>query len=169
MNPITRFLPSFVPSLGALMNPWVLLVLLSTITGAFFYGLHTGNARLESYQVAVRAVGQAQEARTADRIKSDKKAKEKANVENTRTKRALDVALNSLRVTAASRSNLPSAPTGSVRPDFICFDRADLTGAFRHRAEGVDRFRSRVLELIGEGAANTVDLDTAKTWIQDTR
>lgn len=159
-----RFLPSFLPGFGALANPWVLLILGSMLVGAYFYGLHTGNARLESYQVAVKAVGQAQEERTVAAIKLNKKAKEKTDREIKRklaasNARANDLA-NRLR-NSASGSVVPAAPAAPADPDRICFIRPNLDRALRE-------FTSGTAQLVGEGAGAVVGLDSLKLWSTDT-
>lgn len=51
---ITRFLPTFLPAIGPLLNPWVLLGFVLIVTGAagtgFFYGNRAGLSKLYEYQ-----------------------------------------------------------------------------------------------------------------------
>jgi hypothetical protein len=61
---------------------------------------------------------------------------------------------------AARRSVVPPAPEGTKRPDLACFDRAELDAA-------LGAYRRGVAELVGEGAACAVDLNTARRWWQE--
>ena len=52
---LTRFLPSFLPGVGALFNPWVLGAMAIALAGAWFYGYTVGRDRLDDY-IAKQAV-----------------------------------------------------------------------------------------------------------------
>lgn len=165
MNPIARFLPSLVPGLGALMNPWVLLILGGIVASAFFYGLHIGNSRLESYQIAVKAVGQAQEERTAQRIKDDQANKKETDrgykIKLAAANRFANALADQLRK-APSGGFVPAAPAGAPSPDRACFDRTQLDGALRN-------FAADTAGLIAEGDRGIIGLDTGKHWITNQR
>ena len=165
MNWLTRFLPSLVPGLGALVNPWVLLALLGALVGSFLYGLHIGNSRLESYQLAVRAVGQAQEERTAANIKTDKANKEATDRAHKTKLAAANRFANALADQlrkAPSGGFVPAAPAGAPSPDRACFDRSQLDGALRN-------FAADTAGLIAEGDRAIIGLDASKNWITNQR
>ena len=165
MNLIAKFLPSLVPGLGALANPWMLLILGAIVVSAFFYGLHIGNSRLESYQLAVKAVGQAQEERTAARIKSDKENKEVTDrahkIKLAAAIRFANALADQLRK-APSGGFVPAAPAGAPSPDRACFDRSQLDGALRN-------FAADTAGLIAEGDRAIIGLDASKNWITNQR
>ena len=160
---LARWLPGMLPGFGALLNPWLLLFLGAMSISAFFYGLHIGNSRLESYKVAVAAVGKAQEERTAARITADKKLKKeidndhktKLAASNTRSA-ALTVKLRA----ASGGSVLPAPGPGATSSDRTTFDRAELDRALRE-------FTAATAGLIGEGDAAVVGLDAGKKWVKE--
>lgn len=47
---ITRFLPSLLPAVSSLLNPWVLLVIASVLGLAWFKGYQHGAGKLETYR-----------------------------------------------------------------------------------------------------------------------
>lgn len=87
--------------------------------------------------------------------------KEKADVEHKTTVAALSTRIASLRHTAASTHSysLPTAPTGSKRPDLACFDRTEFERATGTTLEGLRR-------LTDQGDEATLSLNTAKAWAQ---
>mgnify|MGYP001586371696 CR=1 FL=1 len=146
-----------------ILNPWALLILGGIIVSAFFYGLHIGNSRLESYQLAVKAVGQAQEERTLQRIKDDKRIKKEADDAH-KIKHDKLVAYNralaaKLRKDAGG-SVLPPAPAGTASPERATFDRAELDRALRE-------FTAETAELLGEGDKAIIGLDAARAWAKE--
>lgn len=106
-----------------------------------------------------RAVMLAEDAkkRAEKQAENDRDAKERSDAENTKLRTDLAVSDKRLRDERASRSRVPPAPTGSRRPDLATFDRAELERAMAHLDE-------RGAGIAREGAAATVDLDTAKRW-----
>ena len=158
---ILRFLPGLTPALGALFNPWMILILAGVVAGAFFYGLHLGNSRLDAFRSAVAAVGEAQEARTIARIKRDKRLKQEIDREHEKRVIALSNRITSLvgKLRDDPGSGFVSTPaTGSESPD-ITFDRARLDRALRN-------FTAGTAELIGRCDKAIEDLNAAKGWIR---
>lgn len=157
---IARFLPNLLPAVGAFLNPWVLLAL--TLAGAslFGYGLHIGNQRLESYQIAVKAVGKVQEANTKRIIAENKSRKEKADASNTKLV-ADNAALNKqLRNERARRGYVPAAAPGAKSPNTAKVNRAELERA-------IQRLDERVSGIVAQCDKGRIDLDTAKDWAQE--
>lgn len=158
---ILRFLPGLGPAVGALLNPWMILILVGIVGGAFFYGLHLGNSRLESFRTAVAAVGEAQEKITAARIKRDKRLKQEIDREHTKRVTALSARIVTLvgeLRNNASGSVLPAPAPGAEGTD-ITFDRPQLDRALRN-------FTAGVAEIVGDGAKAVEDLNAAKGWIR---
>jgi hypothetical protein len=157
---LMKFLPGLAGGFGVFLNPWVLVILGVIVVSAFFYGLNIGNSRLESYQIAVKAVGQAQEDRTLRRIKDDKRIKKEAD-DAYKTKFGSVVTRNRALLAKLRKdtggSVLPPVPAGAASPDRAAFDRAELDRALRE-------FTSGAAELIGEGDKAVIGLDTAKGW-----
>ena len=89
----------------------------------------------------------------------DMQRKEKADVENLRSRTALDAATRKLRGSRASSSFVPPAPSCPSRPESACLDRAILERAIR-------TLDSEVQSLVDEGSRAVIDLDTAKNWAQ---
>lgn len=52
---LARFVPSLLPGLGAIANPWVLLVISAIAAGVWFHGYAKGRDRLDQY-IAAQAV-----------------------------------------------------------------------------------------------------------------
>lgn len=118
----------------------------------------------QAFKVQVDATGKAAAAEAARQKQTDELKKEKADAENAKTRGALAVALNSLRIQSDNRSfTVPTAPAGANRPDLACFDRAELERASR---ENLKRLRTGIRAVADEGTACTVDLNTAKQWEQ---
>jgi len=130
------------------------------MAASFFYGLSIGNERLESYQLAVKAVGQAQEANTKLRIAADKQRKEKADAANKKLvadNAALGKRLRNER--ARSRFVPPAAP-GARSPDTAKINRAELERT-------IQRLDDRVSGIIAQCDKGRIDLDTAKEWVKE--
>ena len=159
---ILRFLPGLTPALGALFNPWMILILVGVVAGAFFYGLHIGNSRLDAFKTAVAAVGEAQEKLTKERIKREKRLKQEIDREHEKR-----VAVLSGRIVDLVKrlqhdpggSVLPAPAPGTTGSQEACFDRPQLDRALRNFTSGAAR-------LLGEGAEAVEDLNAAKGWIR---
>jgi len=171
---LTRFLPNLIPSLGLFANPWVLLALLAALVGSFFYGLHIGNERLESYQIAVKAVGEAQEARTKLRIREQQNITKEKDRGHEKAYAALDdkfaIALGNyerLCKSVAGCGLLPPVPTtpssgvvgaGEAR---VCFDRTKLE---RGLDKSLERFYKESLGVLLRGDRSRADFATCASW-----
>lgn len=140
--------------------PWAALAVVLAMTASFFYGLKVGNDRLESYKMVVRAVGEAQEARTAQRIAADKQRKVKTDEQVTIDRKRIAALSRSLRDERARGRFVPAAPASAASPDTAKVNRAELERALQQLDAGVS-------ELIAEGDQGRVDLDAAKGWAQD--
>jgi len=155
-----------VPNLS--VTAWIGLGALVIILG-LSVGLKVQTMRLnavkheyEVFQVQVKTLGEAQEQKTKLVDADNKAKKEKSDAENAKTHATLTVALNGLRAQHPSSSFVPSAPSGTSRPDLICFNRADYI-----RTDGI--FTSGARGLSDEGTAATLDLNTAKEWATKAR
>lgn len=123
--------------------------------------LDTCKSEHAAFVAQVKAAGDAQNAAAKLKDAENQTRMERANSENATAKSRLAIALNSLRQSNPGRSELPPAPAGSSRPDLACFDRAEYL-----RADGIatQKLFAGARGLADEGAAATVDLDTAKRW-----
>lgn len=127
--------------------------------GIYMKGRHDVQVHFDEFKATVKAVGEAQEARTRERITQDKQRKVKADEDN---RRALDVfraGIERLRRERAGGGQLPPAPADSGRPDLACYDRAELQRAYGKLVADV----RRVADQCSEEAVN---LNTAKSWAQ---
>lgn len=166
---ISRFLPTLVPGLGALLNPWVLLGAVLVLAGAFFYGLHIGNDRLEDYKAAVAAAGKAQEAWSKQRAVDQQKLTKEKDREYER--RMSDVSTKLAAAERRLRDNtrrgvLPpisgaTAGSGAVGSTAICFRRAELDQAL---GEALQRLLTGSQKLIRDGEAARAVADTCTSW-----
>lgn len=97
----------------------------------------------------------------AAKDEENRKAKEKADVANAKTKRDLAGLYDAYRSLRDQRrgSLLPEAAPGSASPERITFDRKGFDNA-------LSGFDSGVTGLLKEGDSAIVDLDTAKRWAQ---
>ena len=135
-------------------------VLFAGYTAAVYHAGGVGpRAKLTAFTVEVKAKGEAQEKETKAKDAASKERQRLANEENIRTKRALNIALNSLRNSRPGSSYVPKPPAGSGRPDLACYDRSEFVGAVGSFIEGARR-------LVDEGSAGAVDLNTARQWAQ---
>lgn len=51
MGLLARFVPNLIPGLGALLNPWILLGLLSAIVSSFLYGMYVEHGHSEAREL----------------------------------------------------------------------------------------------------------------------
>lgn len=154
------------------MSPTIILVILlalATAGDALLAKLYVGaksqvaaeTQKYDSFVADVKVMGQkAQDAATL-KAASDKLAKDTADAENAATVARLNTDIAKLRADAdrARGGFVPAAPAGSSRPDLACYDRATLESA-------LGGFVAGVRGLADEGAAATVDLNTARKWAQ---
>ena len=110
-----------------------------------------------TFKAQVKAVGDAQEARSRQIEAEGRTNKEKADAENAAALAALTGTLKRLRGERASRGILPAAAPGSGDPDRASFKRAELERALQQLDSGISG-------LLEEGSRATVNLDTAKRW-----
>jgi len=114
-----------------MMNPYILLFLGALLVGAYIKGCSDEKERFDSYKIAVKAVGEAQEARTREKITAQKLAKKEADdahkakmdallVKHTATVKRLQRELASFRV-------LPPVPgTAEGGTGLLCFQADEL-------------------------------------------
>lgn len=145
-----------------LPTPTVLLygalaILLAGMTG-YMKGCSDEKERGAAYKAAVKSVGDAQEARTKERILLDKQRKKEADNENRKLHADLDVATKRVRERARG-SYVPPAAPGAKRPELAAFDRAELDRTIRE-------FTQEVAGFIEQGDQARLDLDTVKRWAQ---
>lgn len=156
------FATAWVKPLGVL-----LLVLAVASAGAYANGVRWERkydklaAEFSTFKGGVAALGEAAAKAAAEKAANDAKLKAGADNENQRTVSSLRSTIARLRADAdrARGSYVPPASTGASRPDLACFDRAALESAIRELVAEVRGF-------VDEGAAATVDLNTAKIWNQ---
>ena len=120
------------------------------------------NAEYVSFSNGVAKLGEQAKAKNALIAFDDIKKKERVDDENARRHTADINTILRLRRDAdgARRSFVPPASAGAARPDLACFDRTALESALRELVTEVRGF-------VDEGAAATIDLDTAKIWNQE--
>jgi len=111
------------------------------------------------FKAKVKVAGEAADKANREREGRELKLKEKTDADHKATVARLNRDLKRVRDDNARRSLTPEAPTDSKRPDLACFERADFARALRD-------FETEVLGIVGEGTANTIDLDAAKRWAQ---
>ena len=115
----------------------------------------------DSFKAQVKVEGEEAQKKAAAQEMSDKLRKDTADAENKATVASLTADIAKLRHDRDSARGdfLPAAPAGSSRPDLSCYDRAALESA-------LGGFIAEIRGYADEGAAATVDLDTAKKWAQ---
>lgn len=94
-------------------------------------------------------------------------AKEIADEQNLRARNSLQHYSDRLRELSEKSSRasyMPRPPASTTRPEFTCFDRAELDAADANYRAGQADIRARIHALVGKGAEAVVDLDTAKEW-----
>jgi hypothetical protein len=178
MSFILRWLPGLGPAVSALANPWVLLGLLVSYVGVFFYGMHVVNGKFEAYKTAVAVVGKAQEDRTKERIKRDKRLKKDADNAHATEVAALRVDVDSAN---AALRRLQQRPSGSFLPPVSAgsdmslaiqpatrdrFDEA-LQEYYRDIRLAVGSSLQQVEELLGKGTRYAVDLSCGRNWVKE--
>ena len=155
---------------GAIVgNPTLLLWL---ALGSFALGLASGaggawtvqgwrldavQAKFDGFTATVKAEGDAAK-KLADATAAEDKRKKESSDHDYQTRIAGLVADNQRLRDARARSGyVPAAPAGSRSPELACFDRAELEQALR-------RFDEGVTGIIGEGDADAVGLNVARSW-----
>lgn len=115
--------------------------------------------RFDAFKAQVSAEGKRAEREAARIATENRTKKEQADAENARTRAADAAAIASLRRErdSARGSFVPPAAPSAIRPDLACFDRAVLESA-------LGGLLADIRGIADEGAAATVDLDTAKLW-----
>ena len=118
-------------------------------------------ASFDGFKAQVAAEGKVAQERANAQAAKDKLTKETADAENARVTAALRADITKLRRErdSARVSTVPAAPAGSGRPDLACFDRSGLESALRG-------LLGDIRGLVDQGAAATLDLNTAKAWAQ---
>ena len=165
---IARFLPNLLPGLGAFANPWVLLVLLVMLVGSFLFGVHMEAGRLEAFEAQVKVVGDAQNRRAAQRVKTNKRLLKEANDAYKVKYAGLSSTISNLqrRLLADPGSGFVppgQQPVGSQCPHGqVCYDAAEFDRALRG-------FATEVAGIVGEGETLKLKLDTAVTWMIEQR
>ena len=154
------------PMLYAAIGAGVVIALLAGALKIQTSRLDTCKSEFGAFKLETRRIGEAAEKAAKEREAADKKLKERTDANHKTAVARLNRDIKRLRNAHPSRSELPSAPATSKRPDLACFERAELSRAFGERGKGIDRYRDEVLAIAGEGAKNTVDLDAAKAWAQ---
>lgn len=120
---------------------------------------HASTKREYAYFVAdVQAKGEAADKAARAQEAEDRKRKESADAEYKKLL-ADNAALKRMRDSRSSTSGVPETPSGSSRPDLICFDRE----AFK-RAYG--ELVTEVRGLADEGTESAIGLDIARRWSQ---
>lgn len=150
-------------------NPTLLLWL---ALGAFALGLASGaggawtvqgwrldavQAKFDGFIAAVKAEGDAAEKLAKAAADEDKRNKERVDREYQTTIAGLAADVKRLRDDRARSGYVPAAPAGSRSPGLACFDRAELEQALQRLDVGVSG-------LIGEGDADAVGLNAARSW-----
>ena len=149
--------------MSALLAYWKPIVAILAILGAFAFGYFKGyeseKSKYDLFVAKVTADGEQAEAKAVAKEDANKLAKENADHENQVAISNLNATIGKLRAQHSGGSFLPPAASGSLRPDLACFDRTAYLAAF-------GEFVTEARGLVDEGAAATVDLDTAKLWAQ---
>ena len=155
-------MPSPTLILGILL---ALSVAANGILSKLYVGAKEDVARVQqafdSFKAQVKVEGEAAQKKADAEIAAHKLAKEQADAENVKTVSTLNASISKLRHDADSArgSWVPAAASSSNRPDVSCFDKSALESALGGFVKDLRGFAD-------EGAAATVDLDTAKRWAQ---
>lgn len=142
------------------MIQFIAYALIAGLTLGYVKGCTDEKHRFDEYKVAVKAVGQAQEAWATALGKLNRKRKDIANAENLKLRADLTLTTDRLRVARAGSRYVPPAAPGAKRPDIAPFDRAELERAIRV-------FADEAAGIVEEGDKARIDLDTAKRWAQE--
>lgn len=150
-------------------NPTLFLWLL---LGSFALGLASGaggawtvqgwrldavQAEFDGFTATVKAQGEAAEKLAKAAADEDKRNKERVDREYQTTIAGLTADVKRLRDDRARAGYVPAAPAGSRSPELACFDRSELEQALR-------RFDEGITGIIGEGDAQAVGLNVARSW-----
>jgi hypothetical protein len=150
-----------------LIENWRTLAVLALVASIGAYGLtmrlqrDAARTELATFKEQVAEAAQRQTEQALKRTIADEQRKEKADAENADTVTRLRADVERLRRERDSRSSsIGTAPAASKCPDGqVCFDRAEFERAYRALV-------ADLRAIADEGAAVTVDLDTAKKWAQ---
>ena len=155
-------------------NPTLLLWL---ALGSFALGLASGaggawtvqgwhldavQAKFDGFVATTEAEGEAAEKLAKAAADEDKRNKERVDREYQTTIAGLAADVKRLRDDRARAGYVPAAPAGSRSPGLACFDRAELEQALQ-------RLDDAISGLIGEGDADAVGLNAARSWAADIR
>lgn len=123
-------------------------------------------AEFGAFQAEVKVLGEQAEIKARMTEETNRKAKERADNENSRAKRDLAGvydAYGKLLHATAGRSPVPAAAAGAADPDRACFSRAALDRGLA-AADGV--LQEGAVGILRRGDSAIVDLNTAKAWAQ---
>lgn len=144
------------------------LAVIALLFGVLMYGEHrqaskdavkitAAKKEFADFKDSVERQGKAAQ-QAADKQKAaDIVAKENADASHSKAISDLNADIARLRKQRSPGGFVPAPPPNSRRPDLICFDRAAYIAA-----DG--KFTTGARGLADEGAAATVDLNTAKLW-----
>ncbi len=119
-------------------------------------------AKFDGFAATVKAQGEAARKSAKAKADEDDRNKKSADHEYQITIDSLTADVKRMRDDRARTGYVPAAPAGSRSPGVACFDRAELEQALR-------RFDEGVTGIIGEGDADAVGLNVARTWAQAIR
>lgn len=160
------------------MNRLVALVIgspalfLWLLLGSFALGLASGaggawtvqglrldavKAEFDGFVTTTKAQGEIAENLAKAKEAEHKREKEIADHEYQTTIAGLAADVKRLRDDRARSGYVPAAPAGSRSPGLACFDRAELEQALQ-------RLDAEISGLIGEGDADAVGLNVARSW-----
>lgn len=145
-----------IPFSPALIKLGLIAVL---IAGAYVTGCTHEKERFDQYKLMVKAVGEAQEARTRERIASDKLKKEKVDRDHKTALGTLKRDRDRLQRQLASGSVLPAASPGTRDPSRVTLDRAEFDRAF-------EQFARELSGIAEEGDKGIAGLNAAKRWVR---
>lgn len=155
-------------------NPMVLVWI---AVGAVMLGLASGaggawwvqglrldavQAEYDGFVATTKAQGEAAKKLADAKAAEDKRIKDNSDHEYQITLAGLRADNQRLRDARASSRIVPAAPAGSRSPGLACFDRAELEQALQ-------RLDDAISGLIGEGDADAVGLNAARSWVAGIR
>lgn len=142
--------------LGLSATVWVQTSRLETRT----IELKAKTKQYDDFVLAVKVIGEDQEKKTKETEAKHKQLVKEKNDENSLAHAKLANTAKRLRDKRSAGSGLvPTAPSGTSRPELACYSRAELDTALR-------TFTGDTGELVIEGESNSIDLNTAKSWSQ---